>query len=476
MSFKVTFYTFSKKENSTAQPNSAGTEVNCVLKDGCSQLHPVIKLDLGLTSTPHYNYCYIPAFGRYYWLSGEGWMWEDRQWQGTFNVDPLASWKTNIGTTSCYVLRSSSDSNGEIIDTMYPATNFTECIKTYEGISTLTNELASGSFVVGILSGNTGANFGSVTYYAFDKAGFATFIDALMGDQQFQASDISTDLYKAVFNPFQYVVGCVWLPTALANLPILHIEQVKLGWWSIVDANGVPATAGVLDADSRVTISGSLDCAAHPQATYRGNFLNAEPYRTVQFHLMPFGNFNLSHVPVGATSIGYEIVLDSVTGLATLYLTCAGTVDGYLLATVQAQLGVPIAVSQKSTGVINGISGVASGALTAASGLISENPVMTIAGGLSAIKSAIEGFKTSVQTIGASGGVATTGIVAELYTVYRYVVDDDNADRGRPLCEIKTINTLSGYIMCSEAHPAIPCSENELSAIVAYMNGGFFYE
>ena len=476
MSFAARLYTLSKKKNSTKQPDVAYTETMITLKEGTIQLDPIIKLDLGMTSVPHWNYMYIPSFNRYYFLSGAGWTWSERCWYGQFTVDPLASWKSQIGASRCYVLRSSADYNGDIKDLLYPALTSTQNIRTFEAVPNLTNVLQNGSFIVGILSGNTGANYGSVTYYAFDRSTFATFIDALMGDNQFQAADITNDLYKAFFNPFQYVVSCTWLPVPLAQLPISQLQPVKLGWWTIQDANGVIATAPMISQDSRFNTSGSLDCAAHPQAIYRGNYMNTEPFRSVQFQLMPFGAFNLNNVPNDATSIGYEIELDCITGLATLYITAPGAVDSYYLATVQAQLGVQIALSQKANGVIEGISGVISGAITGASGVASGNPIMSIAGGLSAIESALEAFRYSVQTIGASNGVATTGIVAELNTVYRLAVDDDNADRGRPLCEVRTLSTLSGYIMCADAEPAIPCSADELSAIISYLNGGFFYE
>ena len=62
MSFTVTLYNFSKKENSTGRPAS-GADFPCVLKDGTGILNPVITLDLGLSSSPAgYNYAYIHAF------------------------------------------------------------------------------------------------------------------------------------------------------------------------------------------------------------------------------------------------------------------------------------------------------------------------------------------------------------------------------------------------------------------------------
>ena len=57
------------------------------------------------------------------------------------------------------------------------------------------------------------------------------------------------------------------------------------------------------------------------------------------------------------------------------------------------------------------------------------------------------------------------------------LVDENLADFGRPIFATKTINTLSGYIKCAEAHPAIDSAfSSELKQIESYMLGGFFWE
>ena len=57
------------------------------------------------------------------------------------------------------------------------------------------------------------------------------------------------------------------------------------------------------------------------------------------------------------------------------------------------------------------------------------------------------------------------------------LADENLADFGRPTFATKTINTLSGYIKCAEAHPAIDSAlSSELKQIESYMLGGFFWE
>ena len=65
-----------------------------------------------------------------------------------------------------------------------------------------------------------------------------------------------------------------------------------------------------------------------------------------------------------------------------------------------------------------------------------------------------------------------------LYLSYKYyhTVDEDLSEFGRPLCKVKQINTLSGYILCTNAECHISGTLDESSKINGYLNGGFFYE
>jgi len=59
---------------------------------------------------------------------------------------------------------------------------------------------------------------------------------------------------------------------------------------------------------------------------------------------------------------------------------------------------------------------------------------------------------------------------------FKLLVDESNQDRGRPLCKVRTISSLSGYIMVSDADIEISAMEAEQQEIRGYMEGGFFYE
>ena len=115
----VTFYSFSKRVNSTARP-SGGTSYGVTLKEGCSVLRPSIRLIWRSGGSPAgWNYAYIPDFGRYYWVTN--WSYDERQWTADLSVDVLASYKNGIGSSSQYVTRSASEYDGDVTDGLYPA-------------------------------------------------------------------------------------------------------------------------------------------------------------------------------------------------------------------------------------------------------------------------------------------------------------------------------------------------------------------
>ena len=65
-----------------------------------------------------------------------------------------------------------------------------------------------------------------------------------------------------------------------------------------------------------------------------------------------------------------------------------------------------------------------------------------------------------------------------LYLIARFneIVDENNDELGRPLCKVKQINTLSGFILCSGADVLITGTQEESIKVNQYMNTGFFYE
>ena len=64
------------------------------------------------------------------------------------------------------------------------------------------------------------------------------------------------------------------------------------------------------------------------------------------------------------------------------------------------------------------------------------------------------------------------GILADFLDV----ADDNITENGRPLCEVRTVSTLSGYMICENADLDTAASPAEKSTILSALNGGFYYE
>ncbi len=100
-----------------------------------------------------------------------------------------------------------------------------------------------------------------------------------------------------------------------------------------------------------------------------------------------------------------------------------------------------------------------------------------IQGMANGIASAVDNFMPSVSKSGTNGSVLAFGVPALDITTLRYPSNDDNADHGRPLCEVRQIDTIPGFIMVDHAHLSISSAlDPEISMIAGAMENGFFYE
>lgn len=462
MAIEIKFYTFNKNPNSTKRPSGSGKTFSCNLIEPTSLTAPDIALTVDANPVA-YNYAHIPAFSRYYFVND--WTYSNGRWIASLNVDTLASFKSYIGNQRQYVIRSSAKYDGDIIDTYYPAksnvsTSFTSSPDYGEGASNpFTSNYAEGRFIVGIVNSDSGA-IGCVSYYAFTNAQFRTFCNALMGGDvgYFEGiEEISEELTKVIFNPFQYVASCIWLPVksigtagTIGNLPY--------GWWSM------PVSASRISGEPRLA-SASFNVPKHPQNA-RGAYLNRAPFSRYMLTWPCFGQFPLDADIVGsANTIQAQCFIDPVSGRGTLNIFTDG---GTSLLTTQTQVGVPIQIAQMASDYIGAAGSIASTIANAAS--------FDIGGVFSSIGNAVNSYMPQLSTMGTNGGAGAYLFPPTLDSVFYPVADDDNEHRGRPLMQDVVLSTIPGYIVCADAELEAPCTAHELDTIKNHLNGGFYYE
>ena len=111
MSITVSFTSDSKRENSTKQLTMSATH-DCTFKNGCSMLNPTLLLELHDDQFP--NYTAFKIGNRYYHVTNINSV-RNNIFEVTGKVDVLATYKTEIGATSAFVLYDTA-ANTEIID------------------------------------------------------------------------------------------------------------------------------------------------------------------------------------------------------------------------------------------------------------------------------------------------------------------------------------------------------------------------
>lgn len=482
---------FAKKENSTKVPPS-GTltlALQGILKEPCSIMTPVIKIErLPADAIPgDYTYARWVQADRYYFI--EDWVWANGLWEVHMKEDVLATFKTEIGNSTEYVLRTDSTTNfnGEITDTTYPAT--TDIVtESYSLSNIFTTDLSVGCYIVGIISGGSTQAVGAISYYAMTSSQFGSLKNKLFSNDNLEimgiidsqgqelVQDLSKEVLKTLYNPYQYIVSCMWFPFGYNAIPsTTYVSSIKIGWWDY-SLYGYRLYAQTFElGNEQFTIT------AHPQAS-RGSYLNYAPYtrRTLlgRFGSVPIDTtmFNVGNI------INISYMIDLITGQCyTKISRKVGTAED-LIAERNFLIGVPIQIAQVGTdylgtavSAINAIPQIMGGAI---SGIASgKGAIMgAIAGGASGIYNTLQSAMPQVETNGQNGSflapVNNTHVIEQFYKI----VDEDIAHRGRPLCELRQLNTLSGFILCAEGEIDISCYDNERKEIVRYLTEGFFWE
>lgn len=483
MSVTVTFYSFSKRENSTEQPSGAGTAYDCIMLDDTSLMNPTFKLSIA-TNPIGNNYCYVSDFNRYYFIKDISTY--QNFWYISCECDVLASFKTAIGNGSHYVLRSASSYDGDISDTLYPAKIDATMTRTFP-LNNLINYSNGHSYVLGVV-GEAASNtnqIGSLVYYHMDDVALNAFISFLMNNVESDWSNLqgeySQGVIQALLNPMQYIKSCVMLPVDPPRAGYYtRPTSIKFGYYEYT----VGSTGEVkpLPQNNPTTIeTTTISIPKHPQAATRGNYLNCQPFSEYVLHCDPFGDIPLDPTLLQEnTDISVSLSIDLTDGTSSL-LVQGNTVLTDIMFNGSSQIGVNINLSQVYVDGLAQEKVVTENIATMASAALSGSP----AGFVTIMNAATAGIQDStrinfptVSGLSCGGSFLPFFHVDSFYLTHKYVeiVDENLTELGRPLCQVKQINTLSGFILCSGADCQINGTQEEAQKINNYMNSGFFYE
>ena len=456
MSIEIKAYTgFSKPINSTKQP-TGGHSINVVLKEPTSVISPTFIIT-GFSTA--WNYI---SWGSRYYFVDDIIIRNASQAEYVCSLDVLATYKDAIGSSSQYVSRADSAYNLNLIDTKYPTYSYTQLeSETFDSLHTsFTN---GGSFVIGISNGVNVESAG-VTYYTLNAVTMARLLHVLFEGTWLDATDISVELQKELCNPIQYIDSIKWYPFDIANSGLISLGSghIMFGYWDS------EITAPIINAnDCVMPFSGYVTIPRHSQAS-RGNYLNGAPFTQLSLLCYGFGQIPVdANLFVNETKLTLGIGVDVLTGLGRMTLYC-GTSNPIAFFTQYGAVGVECKISQISQGLIESVGSVASGSFSLAAG----NPLGFAAG----IVSGLQALTPQLKSSGSNGSKLAFNQPPRLTITRQNLAPEDKSQFGRPLCEVKTINTLSGFIQCEDVEVDITGTKAEKTAVTSFMEGGFFYE
>lgn len=469
---QATFYKFAKRTNSTKRP-SGGQGFGIDLKAPCNIIDPEIKIATQSDPTS-YNYCYLPTFSRYYWV--KNWTYADGLWMASLTVDTLASYRDQIGYSTEYVVRSSAKFDPKIVDNLYP-TKATVTTKTMLANTTPFTDDPEGNrgFFVVAVNAPGYVSFGGAVYLAMGGTTFQALMSALLSDTDYldiSAEEISSNLTKALFNPIQYLSKAFWIPCGNAAIGA-PINEIPVGWWKMQNVGNAFV---IQNTNDKQVFTFNISTPHHPQHITRGVYTDGAPYSEYTLYCPPFGEIKLNaNLFVLQSTLYCRLTVDYRTGDAVLDLSFNHDFDTVFFST-SSNVAVSVQLAQIATNVDE---------LSSLGGLI-QTAVGAIAGGAAAffgggdivngIASGAQQTTVQSQSKGGGASVAKYGITPYLTGVFYDLVDDNNEDHGRPLCQRVQLFSIPGFIMVDDPDIALTATAAEIDSVKSYMKNGFFLE
>lgn len=465
MAYKIKLGNFEKKENSTAQPTTTTwAEYDIVFKDGMDFEAPEVNLKIDYDTAKGYNYAELN--NEYFWITGR-FMLRTGYCALKLKKDVLATYKSQIGATPLYILRSSAAYNGAIRDVLYPPTANVSYFKDYdETWEPITYD--NGYYVVNVSGIDTA---GTSTLWLLRPESFKDFISKLYtAIDGFQFSDWSSALTKAFCgSPEKLVSSAMWFPK---DFVAGTSREVIVGTWH-------SGAEGRLISNPKSSLpSLTFDIRKHPQAATKGTYLNTEPFTRYYLYVPYFGGIALdTSKMLNADQIRVFTYIDAISGqgICEVYTLQNGN-KIQTLANITAQIGVALPLSGQNSGeslISAGLTIAGAVATVATGGVAAPAIIGGTTGALGSLADAMTG--QSVST-GSSGSALTAEIYPFLDTAFYRIPGEDNSRNGRPLAEVRTPASLGGYMIAQKGAIEITGTLKEEEEIASFLTSGFYYE
>ncbi len=374
MAISVALLEFEKYKNSTARP-LYWTQDNIFTGEIKGDFSPMALEMLFAfedpAQMPKYNYAYAYPFTRYYFITA--WTYVGGQWVANMTVDVLATFRDEIKEQTQYILRSESLIDDEIIDTTYMQRGAaTHAYRSTPASDFWGSTLDSGTVVIGTVSASNN-NVGAVTYYAMTYSTFNQFMRRMLSNIDWMGIDsdeISEELQKALINPVQYIVSCVWLPIPLSDHNGVYTTSVALGWWSFTLTSNAVRLSNPANVYRKTVY---VDLPKHPKSGTLGyNFLRFSPFTRYKLKFLPFGVFEIDTAEVyNSEQLALTVTMNPMTGDAVLDVSAGDSGSfAHSILTTEASVGVTIPTGQIAANIGNYKEALTAGLVAGAGDLI----------------------------------------------------------------------------------------------------------
>ena len=454
---------FSKRKNSTKTPTS-GTDAVVALKDDTSIMNPAID---SATIPQTANYMYISDFGRYYYVRNSTKVGAGRR-LFDLEVDPMATYKSAIGSTSAMIEYAGDSTNIHLTDPRNkPQQVFWE--KKTKLLDLAANQFTTGgTFIVGITGGP-----GGVTYYVMDATKLQSFYSELF-DPSF-ISQITTQFYNAK----DCVVSCRWIPYT----PAIGLAQpVNIGGLTMSVSAPVVSVRIKTISDASYNISFPSD-----DLGYGTNYLDLEPFTTGTIYL-PF--VGIVPMDLGVVSQSKQVRIECyVDNYTSEILYKLSNDSGDYINTYQGNCGVNIPIvsqTYNAAGAAGGVLSALGGVVSGVAGAAIAGPAAGLAAGIGAgvlgASSLAQSMSIHTQMNGSISSAlgAQIGLAAYATVITRKPTVETLTDfapiSGMPFFKVDTISNHSGFIQCHNASISMAGTPEEKDTVNGYVNSGFYYE
>lgn len=491
-----------KTPNSTYQfPLDTTPSVEGELWDKTSVLAPVVRFNAGSRAdhAPTQKLAYIPAFGkRYYFI--KDWYYDQGAWNATMIVDPLATYKKQIGNSKQYISRAEFFSEGlieiaQVPDSKYPIAGRPVVLQNSVNTGWKSGVGNTECYVVGIYG--PGGTVGGITYYVMTPTQMRSFQRELYATADWlnpDAMGISEDLAKGLVNPAQYIESIRYYPypPPFFTGGGSQLQTLQFSWWEI-QATGFQV--------ENLVYEDSWDITIPRWGGHQFFYQRLSPYSTFYLTSSAFGEIPIPADRISTmSSLHVQFSVDISTGAGMLTIP---DIQMYRLI----EFGVPIALAGRVSSKISSPTGMIASGISAAVdvanqgiGALVQNitgetfnpfeainqhivqPVKSFFGGavngVAAVSNSLAGNRETVTNVGTMG-TQLNFVDTYLHLVGVFLQQTPAAPEifGRPILKLDTVHNYPGYIeIIAPRFDQLDATTTEIQSICQYLESGFYYE